>query len=252
MKKQQEPHDNVTTRNTSIKTTTADSKATLLGSTRRRLALILISYFSLGILLATPASATENPPQGLTVDDYSAYLAEASPQALGEFNELSDPEKEQFIKNLKDPRLYTEEALKLSGVEIEDQSLETQRETTFEQIVSPAAISDKEIWSTRWVKVFGIKVIEFRVELGYRVANGKVTAINSSAAYTSRNYNPLVQTETLSKSHWIAAGGSTARLSARFSYNIGPLKGLSVQLITLNAELTGTPDGQTGYRWWGE
>ena len=178
---------------------------------------------------------------------------------LAEFEALTPAEQEQYLDLLTNPALYTEDAEDLDGVDVVGVTTELTRSpgvlsplATTRGIVSPLATTvDRSVWSTRWVKILGIKVIEYKTELGYRVTSGKVTKINRSAAFLVRNLNPLVKSGTTSKDAWISARGASARLSATFNYDIGPLKGLSVQIMTLNASLTGYPNGSVGYSWSG-
>ncbi|MDO4784552.1 MAG: hypothetical protein Q3997_05655 [Propionibacteriaceae bacterium] len=203
-----------------------------------------------------PARRRPTPPDEtgatLTISEYSAYLAEEAPDVLAEFEALATAEQEQYLNLLTNPALYTDEAENLDGVDVSGVST-VQTAAPGGGMMAPLATTvDRSVWSTRWVTILGLKVIEYKVEVGYRVTSGKVTRINNSKAIVLRNLNPLVKTGQTSKSAWVSAGGASARLTASFNYDIGPLKGFSVQIMTLNASLTGSPSGAVSCSWWGE
>ncbi|MDO5495236.1 MAG: hypothetical protein Q4G64_05955 [bacterium] len=220
----------------------------------RALVGILATALALAFGVTGPASATSDGESTLTVAEYAAYLAVEAPDVLPEFEALTPAEQEQFLDLLANPSLYTEEAQSLDGVDVggvsTTQALALGGGTNG---VGPLATTvDRGVWSNRWVSALGVRVLEYKTELGYRVTSGKVTRINYSSAYVVRNLNPLVQTGEITRSAWVSSGGASARMSAKFNYNIGPLKGLSVQIGTLNASLTGFPNGRASYFWWGE
>lgn len=220
----------------------------------KKVAGIVAGALTLSLLATGPASATpDEPVPTLTVAEYTAYLAEEAPDVLAEFEALSPAEQEQYLDLITNPDLYTEEAENLDGVDVGGTStVQTLAPGGGIGGVTPMATTvDRSVWSTRWVTILGLKVIEYKTEVGYRVTSGKVTKINSSSAVVVRNLNPLVKTGQTSKSAWVSAGGASARLTASFNYDIGPLKGLSVQIMTLNASLTGSPSGGVSYSWSG-
>lgn len=217
----------------------------------KKVAGIVAGALTLSLLATGPVSANpDEPVPTLTVAEYTAYLAEEAPDILVEFEALTPAEQEQYLDLLTNPDLYTEEAENLDGVDVGGTSTV---QTLAPGGVAPMAASvDRSVWSSRWVKALGVKVIEYKVTVGYRVTSGKVKQINSSSAVVTRNLNPLVKTGQTSKSAWVSAGGASARLTATFNYDLGPLKGLSVQIGTLNASLTGSPSGGVSYQWWGD
>jgi hypothetical protein len=216
---------------------------------------IFAGALTLSLLAVAPASAsTDEPVPTLTVAEYTDYLAEEAPDILADFEALSPTEQEQYLDLLTNPDLYTEEVENLDGVEVGgvDPIITSTPGANFGGIISMAASADKNVWSTRWVKALGVKVLEYKTTLNYRVSNGKVTKINSSTAVVTRNLNPLVKTGQTSKSAWVSGGGGSAKLTATFNYDLGPIKGLSVQIGSMNAELTGYPNGTSASRWWGD
>lgn len=222
---------------------------------------LLLALF-VGVGPAYAQAVTGVPSESLTVEEYKTYLGQNSPETLAQFRALTDEQQRLFVRALQDPALYTNEATNLPGVTTGFTSLERPAIPALDNRLlssnrldngltyrTNASTLDKEVSSTRWVSVFNVKVVEFRMELGYQVQSGKVLKINYSNAYTSRNWNPMVQTSLLQKSAWVSAGGSYAKMNARFSYNIGPLKGVSWQMLVLKGDMTGTPDGRVGYTW---
>ena len=212
----------------------------------KKIAGMVASVLALSLLAASPASATVGGlSEKLTASEYSAYLAGVAPNTLAAFEALTPAEQDQYLALLSNPALYTDDAQDLDGVDVGGSSVDRT------PIATRATTVDRNVWSTRWVSILGINVIEYKTEVGYRVTSGKVTKIISSSAIVGRNLNPLVQTGLSSKSAWVASGGGSARLTATFYYNVGPIKGLSSQIMTLNASLTGYTDGGVSYSWYG-
>ncbi|QJC21509.1 hypothetical protein [Arcanobacterium buesumense] len=233
-----------------------------------RIGSIIVLLFTLftGLSPAYAQADTVAPSETLTVEEYEAYLSQNSPETLAEFRALTNQQQDLFVRALQDPALYTDAATDLPGVttgltrfELPTISAPDNRLVSASDMlangptyVTNASTIDKNVWSTRWVKIFGVKVIEFRMELGYQVRYGKVSKINYSNAYTSRNWNPAVHTSLLQKSAWVSAGGRSAKMNARFSYNIGPLKGLSWQMLVLRGDMTAYPSGGVSTYWVGQ
>lgn len=239
---------------------------------RRTMTIPISAFFAVLLVLfagLNPASAQSDatvPPDTLTVEEYEAYLSQNSPETLIQFDALTSQQQELFVRALQDPTLYTENAADLPGVTTGLTRFEMPKNSlagigpvpASEKLIrdpmysTNATTVDKNVWSTRWVKIFDVKVIEFKMELGYQVRSGKISKINYSNAYTSRNWNPLVKTSLLQKSAWVSSGGTSARMNARFSYNLGPLQGVSWQMLVLKGDMTAYPSGSAWTRWVGE
>lgn len=216
----------------------------------RKLAGFIAGMLALSFAAAVPAGATSLEEEGrslLTIQTYAAYLAKEAPDVLPKFEALSASDKERYLELLANPILYTDRAENLDGVTVGGNTAGLGRELT----AAATRSTDRMVASNRWVDILGLKVLEYRMELRYQVKKGKVSKINGSKAIVVRNLNPLVKTGQSSKSAWVSSGGASARMNATFNYDIGPLKGLAVQILTLNGDLTGYPNGEVSYNWWG-
>ncbi|MCU9967977.1 hypothetical protein [Mobiluncus mulieris] len=215
----------------------------------RKLAGFIAGMLALSFAAAVPAGATslEEGRSLLTIQTYAAYLAKEAPDVLPKFEALSASDKERYLELLANPILYTDRAENLDGVTVGGNTAGLGTEPTTVATRS----TDRTVASNRWVDILGLKVLEYRMELRYQVKKGKVSKINGSKAIVVRNLNPLVKTGQSSKSAWVSSGGASARMNATFNYDIGPLKGLAVQILTLNGDLTGYPNGEVSYNWWG-
>ena len=182
----------------------------------------------------------------LTVDKYEEYLKSESYEDFKKFVSLTESEKQQFVDILQKPETYSNE-----------NSLETVVTKSNDQIIfdSPtmttrASTVSRNTWGTRTFSIFGIDVLKFKVEAGYKVSNGKIRSINYYDAYVVRNLNPMLQTSTQGKYAYIS--NNKVYTKGTFYYKLGPLKGLSVQIGNIYGQLISYPNGSSTVSYWSE
>ena len=98
------------------------------------------------------------------------------------------------------------------------------------------------------VDILGIEILEYRIEVGYSVSGSTITTIYYNDAFVVKNLNPLVQTDTTSKSAYIS--GNVVHAKGTFYYKLGPIEGLSVQIGNIYGELLAYSDGDTSISYW--
>lgn len=198
---------------------------------KKLIIMFFVSFFTL--LTAntsfTRASADEAP---LTIETYKNYLFNNDVQAYSEFTNLSNYQQQNIINALLDPTTYNNAA--------------NWQENDI--VVSNRASGSRTAWGKRGVYIAGFAILEYKVEVNYAYNGGKATRIYSSSAYVTRNLNPLVQTSLLSKNTWIANG--QVNLNAKFKYDLGPIKGLSVRIGVLNTRFSANGHGRVLQNSW--
>ena len=104
-----------------------------------------------------------------------------------------------------------------------------------------ASTTTWEAWTEYTYTLLGIDIFKIRIELGYNADGNTVTSINYNSAFVVKNLNPVVQSETISCYAYISGGKAIAK--AAWSYSLGPLQDLSVQISTIYGTLTSSPSG---------
>ena len=201
----------------------------------------LVMSFSVSVFAAEKA-----PDSALTVNEYKEFLAQESPEDLQKFEALSADEQEKFIDYLLDPATYSGD-LVAPGIT---------RATTYDRTEKVASGADLgaarstryDAWGTSTVDIMGIEILEYRIEVGYSVSGSTITTIYYNDAFVVKNLNPLVQTDTTSKSAYIS--GNVVHAKGTFYYKLGPIEGLSVQIGNIYGELLAYSDGDTSISYW--
>lgn len=100
-------------------------------------------------------------------------------------------------------------------------------------------------WGKSTETLLGITVIEYIAEVGYTVKNGKITTVNFDRVYISRNLNPLYQSELIDHDANIINDGDKVEQTSIWTYILGPINDIGIQLGTFYTYLTATVDGQS-------
>lgn len=198
------------------------------------------------MIVPVNAFADEMESDILTVDKYEEYLKSESYEDFKKFVSLTENEKQQFVDILQKPETYSNE-----------NSLETVVTKSNDQIsfdspmmTASASTVNRNTWGTNTFSIFGIDVLKFKVEAGYKVSNGKIRKINYYDAYVVKNLNPMVQTSTQGKHAYIS--NNKVYTKGNFYYKLGPLKGLSVQIGNIYGQLISYPNGSSTVSYWRE
>lgn len=193
------------------------------------------------IIMFAPTRALANETDVLTVDEYEEYLKSESIEDYFKFEELSNSEKEEFVDLLSNPMTYVNNETS-KNIENHEHNEEISISSTKSSVVS------RNTWGTRTVSLFGIDILKYKIEAGYKVSKGKIKSINYYDAYVVKNLNPMCQTSTQSKHAYI----SNNRLYTKgvFYYKVGPLKGLSVQIGNIYGQLISYPNGSSSVSYW--
>lgn len=170
--------------------------------------------------------------QILTVDSYKTYLQEVDNKAYSQYTSLSLKEQQQVVDTLLNPKLY--------------ENANNWKKTDF--IITDRAGSTKNAWGARTFSIAGFAILEYKVNVTYRVEGNKPKEVYSSDAYVSRNLNPLLQTSLLEKNVWI--DNNLVRLTAVFSYDAGPIKDLSIRIGTFHALFSANGYGNVVHNYW--
>lgn len=182
----------------------------------------------------------------LTVDKYEEYLKSESYEDFKKFVSLTEREKQQFVDILQKPETYSNEN------SLETVVTKSNDKITFDSptMTTRASTVSRNTWGTQTFSIFGIDVLKFKVEAGYKVSNGKIRSINYYDAYVVRNLNPILQTSTQGKYAYIS--NNKVYTKGTFYYKLGPLKGLSVQIGNIYGQLISYPNGSSTVSYWSE
>lgn len=128
----------------------------------KRVASVVAYAAAFSLFLAAPAMASSaDDIPAITVTEYSDYLADEAPDLLDDFEALTAAEQQKFVELLSNPELYAEGAGSLEGVD--EGKVATAQDVSLRPVAaSPfAASTDRSVSSNRWVKVLGLKVLEY-------------------------------------------------------------------------------------------
>lgn len=196
--------------------------------------------------MAVPTSvfAAEVGNDVLTVAQYEEFLKNESYEDFRKFVNLTENEKQQFVDKLQRPESY------LSGKSLEPAVKKTNNQISFNSPVTTARAStvSRNTSGTSTVSIFGIAVLKYKIEAGYKVSKGRIKSINYYDAYVVKNLNPLVQTSTQGKYAYIS--NNKVYTKGTFYYKLGPLKGLSVQIGNIYGQLISYPSGSAKVSYW--
>ncbi|MGX8795857.1 hypothetical protein ACR6HW_07165 [Fusibacter sp. JL298sf-3] len=209
--------------------------------TKNIFTLFLGTLIALSFSVSAFASDIKAEPT-LTVKDYTEFLAKESPEDFQKFKALSTSEQEKYLDYLLNPATYSGN---LNTSDVTASSIDELDESS-----SPTNTTTRNAWGSRTVTILGIKVLEYRIEVGYDVTGSSIEKINYYDAYVVKNLNPLVQTDTTSKSAYIS--NNVVHAKGVFYYKVGPLKGLSVQIGNVYGELLAYPSGESSISYWGD
>lgn len=214
-------------------------KKTKFVSFRTFLCVFLALLLSLSIF-TVPAYAVEKNEDipKITVQQIEETFKENSPKEYQKFKSLSKEEQKEFADILSNPsRLFDSEDPN-SPVEIKTEIVSEKQlsvENTYPLSIQPYYYGQKMIGKIVGYKtsisLFGLALLTYSSDIEYRYTDGvAVTCYVRTASWVNLNLNPLVKTELLSTRK---STGSTGEVQFVYSYKIGPLKGLSVQIGTL-------------------
>lgn len=193
------------------------------------LALFLVPNFSVKASESEEVISLENVEQ----------IFSGNPESLEEFKKLSNEDQEEFIESLKDPEMFNENL----EVEVEETVKEEPMLPNLDSNLaySRAATTYRTTLTSRYhMKILNVNITTYRHELVYSRSGGKATKILANTGVVERSINPMVATGLSSKSSYISNGRAYG--TTDFYYNIGPFKGMSIQIGNLHHKLVG--DGQ--------
>lgn len=199
-----------------------------MNNRKLKLFMFVVSVFTAIILI----NLTNVKADTLTVDNYKSFLEQTDVDALSEYNSLSKAEQQEVVDKISDPKTYNDSNFR------ETDSL----------IVDRSADAIKTSIGTKSLSIGKFAIVQYRVSLTYSFSSGRVRRIYNSAAYVTRNLSPVLKTNSLGKSTWISNGN--AYLIARFSYNVGPIKGLSIRVGTFTSNFAVNGRGQVIQNYW--
>ena len=201
--------------------------------------------FAMAISFSVSAFAAEKEAV-LTVEQYMEFLKEESPSDLQKFKALSADEQQRFVNYLVEPATYNGT---LNTPDIARSNNYERNEKYFSRAeLGRIRATTWDAWGTSTVTILGIEILEYRIEVGYNVSGNTITSINYNEAYVVKNLNPLVQTNTTSKSAYI--NNNIVHAKGTFYYELGPIEGLTVQIGNIYGELLAYSDGDTSISYW--
>jgi hypothetical protein len=159
--------------------------------------------------------------------EYAETASEDALEQLNEFQLLDYNQQMEFLDSMKQPFESSEEIIT--------------EEPSVQQYQARAASNSRTVSHTSTLSSFGINWTTYRVTGTYTYNSTGALKAGTTSGIVVRNLNPLVKTSRTSSYGSI----SNKKYSgvATFSYKIGPLKGLSVQIGTYNLKVTGGKNG---------
>ncbi len=216
----------------------------MLDNIKKRLFAVGLTIVMMTMIVPVNVFASDIESDLLTVDKYEEYLKSESYEDFQKFVSLTESEKQKFVDILQKPETYSK-----------DNSLEPLVEKSNDQITfdSPnmtarTSTVSRNTWGTHTVSIFGIDILKYKIEAGYKVSSGKIKSINYYDAYIIKNLNPMVQTSTQGKHAYIS--NNKVYTKGTFYYKLGPLKGLSVQIGNIYGQLISYPNGSSTVSYW--
>lgn len=196
------------------------------------------------MVVPTSVFAAEVENDVLTVAKYEEFLKTESYEDFQKFVNLTENEKQQLVDMLQRPETY------LNDKSLEPVVKKTSDQISFDSPVMTAMAStvSRDTWGTNTVSIYGIAVLKYKIEAGYKVSRGRIKSINYYDAYVIKNLNPMVQTSTQGKYSYIS--NNKVYTKGTFYYKLGPLKGLSVQIGNIYGELISYPSGSASVSYW--
>jgi hypothetical protein len=217
----------------------------MLNNIKKRLyAVVLTMAMIMTIIVPVNVSAANVGSGLLTVDKYEEYLKSESYEDFKKFTSLTEGEQQKLVDILQKPETY------LDNNSVESLVKKSNERITFDTltVTKRASRVNRNTWGTSTVTVFGIDVLQYKIEAGYKVTRGRIKSINYYDAYVVKNLNPMLQTSTLGKYSYIS--NNKVYTKGTFYYKLGPIKGLSVQIGNIYGQLISYPNGSSTISYW--
>lgn len=189
---------------------------------------------SLFIMLDVSAKASESE-EVFSLENVEQVFSE-NPEALEEFEKLSNEDQEKFIESLKDPEMFNENLEVQVEETIQEEPILLDSSANF--VYSRAATTYRTTHTSRYyLKLLNVTTATYRHELVYRRSGGRAIEILANTGVVENSLNPMVVTGLSSKSSYISGGRAYGFVD--FHYNIGPFEGMSMQIGNLHHKLVG-------------
>ena len=159
--------------------------------------------------------------------EYAETASEGALEQLNEFQLLDYDQQIDFLDSMKQPFESSEEIIT--------------EEPSVQQYQTRAASNSRTVSYTSTLSSLGINWTTYRVTGTYTYnSTGALKAV-STTGIVVKNLNPLVKTSKTSS--YGSVSNKKYSGVATFSYKIGPVKGLSVQIGTYNLKVNGGKNG---------
>lgn len=173
---------------------------------------------------------------------------ETAKQNLKKYNELSEKEQDQVIDLMNDPEQF--EKMEVETEEIDKKSSELEPleigPVRASASMARAASIRREVGYTFHYKIKGIKLYAFRLSVIYQTSGNVVRKVNGSTSYVVYNLNPLTRLALKTKTQYISFDHQ-AYARAKYSYRVGPIKGIAFQAGIDAISVAGNRFGKLSY-----
>ncbi|RDV45582.1 hypothetical protein DOE76_07055 [Leifsonia sp. ku-ls] len=205
-------------------------------------------------LAALPAAASENPSS--IGEEFREGLESAAtrglpdaPDALREYDNLSESEHEQFDRALEALASGDVDPAQVPGVEIVTDFGSTHVSPVSSDGPRASLAAATASWSaycTQRVSLLGVVVTETRVDADFDTGGGKVTGIRNQRARVVTNFQPLT---TVDFKEIRKETGTIGTVRALVRVERGPIKGLGSQTENWQALAVNGSGNVTSCRW---
>ncbi|QTJ42654.1 hypothetical protein [Dolosigranulum pigrum] len=194
---------------------------------------IIKNIFHLGILLIVGmflvGFSSTKADYNISRDDIIRQLSRDQ-ESLDQFNSLSNEEQIEYIEAINDPDIFLEKSVVTKSEEFVEEPTKLRSNGKVYTLTSRYDLS-----------MLGIKQTDYKHTLTYRTDGSSAIEIVDNSGVVVRNINPAVTTYLSDSSSFISNGNAHGKVS--FSYEIGPMKGLSARIGMLNHDYVGDGGG---------
>ncbi|MNC07686.1 hypothetical protein D3C75_552420 [compost metagenome] len=226
------------------------------------LSILLLTF----VLSPVSAFAQETEYNEVTVNSYIAYLASYDAETaveqgvdeayaeqsvtdakinLEKFKQLSEQEQEKFVYVINNPTIIENVLSGETNTEIPELTFNEESKVVPSQesgIGLRANYYTREIEHYQSVDLYGVDIIAYQIFGTYKYDLESVLEASSVRAIVVKNLNPLCTTYVTSTDKYLT--GDTFVAKATYYLGYGPVKGLSVQISTVYAEVRGDKSGK--------
>lgn len=205
-------------------------------------ALCLISTVLTGSFEAHAEDINDKPV--MTKAEYDNYLQSNDAATYKEYKALNSTDENTFYKSMTTPNKLEKVIKENATEEVVDQVVDVDGfiEPTVPYSTSVVQKIDHVISGKKTVTLLGIRALQYKMTMKYRVVGGKIDKVLYSDANVIINRSPSLRTYLQSSHVDLPLSKSSVTYNATFAYQFG-WKAFNIQWGTVTGKLKGYPNG---------